>query len=93
MNSPGSTVGACTREESYASIAKAINMSHKHVPEVICVIENMVRQSFATRHVDRDRHDILTYRQMRAAISLAPLSMTSRALLTWSKTRAGCEYA
>ncbi|WVQ94566.1 hypothetical protein IAU59_001646 [Kwoniella sp. CBS 9459] len=38
---PGSTVGACTKEESFASIAKAINMVHKDVPEVICVIENM----------------------------------------------------
>ncbi|WVF67057.1 hypothetical protein IAT40_001801 [Kwoniella sp. CBS 6097] len=38
---PGSTVGACTKEESFASIAKAINMVHKEVPEVICVIENM----------------------------------------------------
>ncbi|OCF43410.1 AP endonuclease 1 [Kwoniella heveanensis CBS 569] len=38
---PGSTVGACTKEESFTSIAKAINMVHKEVPEVICVIENM----------------------------------------------------
>jgi endonuclease IV len=40
--SPGSTVGACTKEESFASIAKAINQAHKEVPEVITVIENMV---------------------------------------------------
>ncbi|WVW79866.1 hypothetical protein I302_101836 [Kwoniella bestiolae CBS 10118] len=38
---PGSTVGACTKEESFASIAKAINMVHKEVPEVVTVIENM----------------------------------------------------
>ncbi|ORY31935.1 xylose isomerase-like protein [Naematelia encephala] len=38
---PGSTVGMCTKEESYASIAKAINRVHGEVPEVICVIENM----------------------------------------------------
>ncbi|ODN77018.1 hypothetical protein L202_05564 [Cryptococcus amylolentus CBS 6039] len=38
---PGSTVGACTKEESFASIAKAINQVHKDVPEVITVIENM----------------------------------------------------
>lgn len=41
-NSPGSTTGACTREESFAAIAKAINRVHEEVPEVICVIENMV---------------------------------------------------
>ncbi len=39
--SPGSTVGACTKEESLALIAKAINRVHKEVPEVITVIENM----------------------------------------------------
>ncbi|WWC68894.1 uncharacterized protein I206_102830 [Kwoniella pini CBS 10737] len=38
---PGSTVGACTKEESFASIAKAINRVHKEVPEVVTVIENM----------------------------------------------------
>ncbi|WWC59885.1 uncharacterized protein I303_102447 [Kwoniella dejecticola CBS 10117] len=38
---PGSTVGACTKEESFASIAKAINKVHKEVPEVVTVIENM----------------------------------------------------
>ncbi|KAK8861252.1 hypothetical protein IAR55_002071 [Kwoniella newhampshirensis] len=38
---PGSTVGACTKEESFVSIAKAINQVHTEVPEVICVIENM----------------------------------------------------
>ncbi|OWZ26215.1 AP endonuclease 1 [Cryptococcus neoformans A2-102-5] len=38
---PGSTVGACTKEESFALIAKAINQVHKDVPEVITVIENM----------------------------------------------------
>ncbi|WWD08750.1 hypothetical protein V865_006863 [Kwoniella europaea PYCC6329] len=38
---PGSTVGACTKEESFALIAKAINRVHKEVPEVITVIENM----------------------------------------------------
>ncbi|WVR04124.1 hypothetical protein IAU60_001123 [Kwoniella sp. DSM 27419] len=38
---PGSTVGACTKEESFASIAKAINQVHKDVPEVVTVIENM----------------------------------------------------
>lgn len=52
--SPGSTVGACTREESYASIAKAINMVHKEVPEVITVIENMVSYSAADLD-ERDR--------------------------------------
>lgn len=41
-SSPGSTVGACTKEESFALIAKAINQVHKDVPEVITVIENMV---------------------------------------------------
>lgn len=40
-SSPGSTVGACTKEESLALIAKAINKVHKEVPEVITVIENM----------------------------------------------------
>jgi len=45
--SPGSTVGACTKEESFASIAKAINQAHKEVPEVITVIENMVNNSNA----------------------------------------------
>jgi AP endonuclease-1 len=40
--SPGSTVGACTKEESFATIAKAINQVHTEVPEVVCVIENMV---------------------------------------------------
>lgn len=40
--SPGSTVGACTKEESFALVAKAINKVHKDVPEVITVIENMV---------------------------------------------------
>ncbi|WVQ83456.1 hypothetical protein IAT38_005597 [Cryptococcus sp. DSM 104549] len=38
---PGSTVGACTKEESFALIAKAINKVHEEVPEVITVIENM----------------------------------------------------
>ncbi|WVN87216.1 uncharacterized protein L203_102393 [Cryptococcus depauperatus CBS 7841] len=38
---PGSTVGACTKEESFALIAKAINQVHQDVPEVITVIENM----------------------------------------------------
>ncbi|WRT65362.1 uncharacterized protein IL334_002305 [Kwoniella shivajii] len=38
---PGSTVGACTKQESFASIAKAINRVHKEVPEVVTVIENM----------------------------------------------------
>lgn len=44
--SPGSTVGACTKEESFASIAKAINQAHREVPEVITVIENMVSLAF-----------------------------------------------
>ncbi|KAL1412874.1 DNA-(apurinic or apyrimidinic site) lyase [Vanrija albida] len=35
------TVGQCTKEESYALVAKAINRVHKDVPEVITVIENM----------------------------------------------------
>ncbi len=39
---PGSTVGACTKDESFALVAKAINRVHKEVPEVITVIENMV---------------------------------------------------
>ncbi len=43
---PGSTVGACSREESYALLAKAINRVHTEVPDVICVIENMVRVYF-----------------------------------------------
>ncbi|BEJ12568.1 hypothetical protein CspHIS471_0210280 [Cutaneotrichosporon sp. HIS471] len=38
---PGSTVGACTKDESFALVAKAINRVHKEVPEVITVIENM----------------------------------------------------
>lgn len=38
---PGSTVGACTKEESFALVAKAINQVHKDVPEVVTVIENM----------------------------------------------------
>ncbi|TXT05647.1 uncharacterized protein COLE_06967 [Cutaneotrichosporon oleaginosum] len=38
---PGSTVGACSKEESFALVAKAINRVHKEVPEVITVIENM----------------------------------------------------
>jgi len=49
-HSPGSTVGACTKEESFASIAKAINQAHKEVPEVITVIENMVRALFVVSH-------------------------------------------
>ena len=44
--SPGSTVGACSKEESFASIAKAINQAHREVPEVITVIENMVSLAF-----------------------------------------------
>ncbi|KAL7418975.1 DNA-(apurinic or apyrimidinic site) lyase [Cryptotrichosporon argae] len=38
---PGSTVGACTKEESFALVAQAINDVHAAVPEVITVIENM----------------------------------------------------
>ncbi|CAD6568544.1 MAG: hypothetical protein TREMPRED_004634 [Tremellales sp. Tagirdzhanova-0007] len=38
---PGSTTGACSKEESYASVARAINRVHQDVPEVVCVIENM----------------------------------------------------
>lgn len=38
---PGSTVGACSKEESFELVAKAINQVHKDVPEVITVIENM----------------------------------------------------
>lgn len=38
---PGSTVGACSKEESFALVAKAINQVHKDVPEVVTVIENM----------------------------------------------------
>ncbi|EIW67850.1 hypothetical protein TREMEDRAFT_33014 [Tremella mesenterica DSM 1558] len=38
---PGSTVGACSKEESFGLIAKAINLVHEEVPEVITVIENM----------------------------------------------------
>lgn len=42
MSSPGSTVGACSKEESLALVAKAINKAHAEVPEVVCVVENMV---------------------------------------------------
>jgi AP endonuclease-1 len=42
MSSPGSTVGACSKEESLALVAKAINRAHAEVPEVVCVVENMV---------------------------------------------------
>ncbi|RSH90599.1 hypothetical protein EHS25_001204 [Saitozyma podzolica] len=38
---PGSTVGACSKEESLALVAKAINKAHAEVPEVVCVVENM----------------------------------------------------
>lgn len=38
---PGSTVGACSKEESFALVAKAINQVHKDVPDVVTVIENM----------------------------------------------------
>lgn len=44
--SPGSTVGACTKEASFALVAKAINKVHEDVPEVITVIENMVSRAF-----------------------------------------------
>lgn len=50
LSSPGSTVGACTKEESYGTIAKAINKVHKDVPEVVCVIENMVSHSSTLLH-------------------------------------------
>jgi hypothetical protein len=42
LNSPGSTVGNCTRELSIGYIADAINRAHKEVDDVVCVIENTV---------------------------------------------------
>jgi AP endonuclease-1 len=42
-SSPGSTVGACTVDESLGHIADCINSAHKETKGVITVIENMVR--------------------------------------------------
>lgn len=50
FGSPGSTTGVCTKEEGYATIAKAINRVHGDVPEVICVIENMVSWAIFSKH-------------------------------------------
>jgi AP endonuclease-1 len=41
--SPGSTVGACSKEESLKFVAESINRAHKETEFVIPVIENMVR--------------------------------------------------
>ncbi|KAL1919905.1 uncharacterized protein VTP21DRAFT_1837 [Calcarisporiella thermophila] len=38
---PGSTVGACSTEESIKYIAENINRAHKATKEVVCVLENM----------------------------------------------------
>jgi len=38
---PGSTVGACTPEESMAHISASLNRAHKATKKVITVIENM----------------------------------------------------
>ncbi|KAJ3345553.1 hypothetical protein HDU83_003937 [Entophlyctis luteolus] len=41
---PGSTVGECTREESIALVASAINEAHSKTKNVTLVIENMAGQ-------------------------------------------------
>eukprot|EP00922_Rhytidocystis_sp_ex-Travisia-forbesii_P037127 GHVS01055339.1.p1 GENE.GHVS01055339.1~~GHVS01055339.1.p1 ORF type:complete len:299 (-),score=74.54 GHVS01055339.1:497-1306(-) len=41
---PGSTVGACTAEESFGHIADAINRAHKETESVVIVLENMAGQ-------------------------------------------------
>lgn len=40
-HSPGSTVGACTKEEALKNVAESINRAHKETEFVIPVIENM----------------------------------------------------
>ena len=40
--SPGSSTGACTREEAIQAIAKGINQAHKATKFVVPLIENMV---------------------------------------------------
>lgn len=42
MGSPGSTVGAATKEESISLIASCINDAHRETKGVVTVIENMV---------------------------------------------------
>lgn len=44
--SPGSTVGACSKEESLKYVAESINRAHKETEFVIPVIENMVRPDY-----------------------------------------------
>lgn len=46
---PGSTVGACAREESVAFIAQMLNRAHKETKEVVTVLENMAGQVRARR--------------------------------------------
>lgn len=46
--SPGSTVGACSKEESLKYVAESINRAHKETEFVIPVIENMVRPDYST---------------------------------------------
>ncbi|RUS16728.1 xylose isomerase-like protein [Endogone sp. FLAS-F59071] len=41
---PGSTVGACTIEESIEYIATCINRAHEETKQMICVLENMVTE-------------------------------------------------
>jgi hypothetical protein len=43
FDSPGSTVGGCTIEESIAHIAASLNRAHKATSTVVTVVENMVR--------------------------------------------------
>lgn len=40
--SPGSTVGSATKEESISLIAQCLNRAHNETASVVTVIENMV---------------------------------------------------
>ncbi|KAH7100546.1 xylose isomerase-like protein [Auriculariales sp. MPI-PUGE-AT-0066] len=56
---PGSTVGACTREQSIANIAASLNRAHKETSRVVTVLENMAGQGNVIGSQFEDLRDII----------------------------------
>ena len=58
--SPGSTVGNATKEESISFIAQCLNKAHKEISSVITVIENMVSAFIYSLAFPTNIHDMLS---------------------------------
>ena len=90
LNSPGSTVGAATLEQSMAFIAECINRAHKETQHAIIVLENMVWHACVPTSLG---HEYSLRFRLGQGTSLDPVSRSSVTLSDKWMTRLGSVYA